>query len=301
MKMMQEQDQAGDAWHAWRGKGLGSSDAPVIMGISPYMTKLQLMEQKLGLRKATQENQAMTYGKIFEPKARARFELDHGFEMPPACGEHAEFPFIRTSFDGLNVEQNVFAEMKYMGKKNFDLCVKNQAPLDHHIPQVQHQFMTSGLETCIYIPYTLTEDKKAIDEIAYIPVKADAEYIEKNLFPEEKAFWEMYLAGELPEPSEKDILHVEEANVVSAAIRFQQISVLQKSLDAELELVKSQLGVLLDMRSVVQVSNIMRISRVVRQGSVDYKKIPELKGVNLDQYRGKVSAYPKFTPVSVKK
>jgi hypothetical protein len=37
----------------------------------------------------------------------------------------------------------------------------------------------------------------------------------------------------------------------------------------------------------------LRITKVVKRGNVNYKKVPDLEGVDLDQYRGKDTIYYK--------
>ena len=41
-------EQEGFEWHKWRMGGIGSSDAPVVMGVSPYKTIEQLYLEKTG-------------------------------------------------------------------------------------------------------------------------------------------------------------------------------------------------------------------------------------------------------------
>src|SRR3990172_7017919 len=91
------------AWLEWKNQGLGSSDAPIIMGVSPWMTALQLWEIKTGKFKPSQEsNWAMERGSRLEPKARAHYQLLTERDMTPALKEHPEYPFLRASLDGFD-------------------------------------------------------------------------------------------------------------------------------------------------------------------------------------------------------
>ena len=42
-------DQNSPEWHEWRRKGIGSSDAPAVMKVSPWMTPYMLWEIKRGV------------------------------------------------------------------------------------------------------------------------------------------------------------------------------------------------------------------------------------------------------------
>lgn len=187
-------EQNSTEWLEWRKLGLGGSDAPIVMGVSPYTTRLELYEDKLGIRQQVKKNSyVMNLGHAFEPKVRARFEIESGVEVEPEIVEMEGFEWLRASLDAANLSYGLFAEIKYMGKKNFKICKETSAPLDHHYPQLQHQFMVTGFEKGIYIPYTLTDDKKDIEDFTYIECTPNKVYIESHLFPELKRFWDCVL------------------------------------------------------------------------------------------------------------
>ena len=60
-------------WPAYRAslKGLGASDAAVVLGISPYRSAFELWEQLTGRTSAPEETDRMARGKRFEALARA--------------------------------------------------------------------------------------------------------------------------------------------------------------------------------------------------------------------------------------
>jgi len=191
-------DQGTDEWLAYRRCGIGSSDCPVIMGVSPYMSLSELYQDKKGtLVKDNKSDFVLRLGHEFEIKARARFELDTGLEVEPLNVEHAKEPWLRASLDACSLEQKTFAEIKYMGQKNFDL-VKSGQVLEHHVPQIQHQFMVTGFANGYYVVYTLSEDKKAIQEYFCLEVKPDHDYIINKLYPALKDFWQMVTSSIAP-------------------------------------------------------------------------------------------------------
>lgn len=55
-------------WREARRQGLGASDAPVVMGLSPWRSPLQLYAEKLGLNEvAPEETERMRWGRRLEP------------------------------------------------------------------------------------------------------------------------------------------------------------------------------------------------------------------------------------------
>ena len=67
-----------EEWLEWRREGIGASDAPVIMGVSPWTTPLQLWENKLLGKSGQLETSSMRRGKDMEKEARRHFEEQMG-------------------------------------------------------------------------------------------------------------------------------------------------------------------------------------------------------------------------------
>ena len=55
-------------WHQLRGKGIGGSDAGIVMNISNYKTPYELWEEKTGAKKPVfQTSEAIEKGNALEP------------------------------------------------------------------------------------------------------------------------------------------------------------------------------------------------------------------------------------------
>ncbi len=181
-------EQGSSSWLGWRKQGVGSSDAPCVMGCDPYRTREDVLLDKLGLAEPVKVNGAMELGTMWEPAARAMYFFETGLDMEPAEFAHPDYPYLRASLDGYR-EDAWPIEIKFMGEKNFDLIHQTQAPLEHHWVQVQHQLLVTGKERCVYIPYTLTEDKKKIARIQYVWVLRDDKY-QAELYQKLTDFWQ---------------------------------------------------------------------------------------------------------------
>ncbi|MBV0881614.1 hypothetical protein KTQ42_20240 [Noviherbaspirillum sp. L7-7A] len=68
-----ESIQDSPAWLAWQQKGLGASEAPIIMRKSHYMTPYILFKLKTGIMAPPKPNPAQLCGYALEPKARIAY------------------------------------------------------------------------------------------------------------------------------------------------------------------------------------------------------------------------------------
>lgn len=139
--------QGSQEWLDWRRQGIGASDAPIIMGESPYKKPWQLWEEKVGLREDPGiPDHVRERAARIEAAARAHYELTHDSECPPICMEMIDHPFLKASLDGYHAGKNFILEIKYVGAK----AMEENIPM-HHWIQLQHQMMVSGATDVTYI------------------------------------------------------------------------------------------------------------------------------------------------------
>jgi putative phage-type endonuclease len=93
-------------WLAKRSKGIGGSDAAAICGVSPYKTPLMVWEEKRGLLKEQQDNDAMFWGRTLEPIVRQRYSDVTGQDvlLPTEILKSEQYPFMLANIDGLTRE-----------------------------------------------------------------------------------------------------------------------------------------------------------------------------------------------------
>lgn len=231
-------------WHEWRAKGVGSSDAPIVLGISPYKTPRMLYDEKLGLAPADSGGSFVTdMGHKFETHMRAQVELQFGMDFPPALVEHASYPHIRASLDGYNRDQNIFVEIKMIGKTAFkDLALKLR-PKDEHFAQVQHQFLVTGARMGIYAAYILNDEMTQIDQTIVIELAPDFEFI-RGLKGAIDEFWDRVLRQDPPPLTPKDRVEVSDPEALYFARRFAKA---KRISDKMSEIMKHARQKLLDM------------------------------------------------------
>ena len=89
---------------------------------------------------------------------------------------------------------------------------------------------------------------------------------------------------EPPELSDRDYVDkTEDTDWLDYAERWKEVTKAIKTLEAEEKELRQALISLADRSSVV--GGGIRLSKVIRRGSVDYKSVPNLIGVDLEQYR----------------
>lgn len=141
-------------WLEERKKGIGSSDAGTIMGVSPFATKLSLWRQRMGLEPPVQETRAMRFGHAFEPAVAEFFAAETGATIDYSSegdwiAVDEERPWLRVSPDRLYWPAGVehtsdnwrILEIKTT-RKNVD---KENPPLYWYC-QVQYQMGVMGIK-----------------------------------------------------------------------------------------------------------------------------------------------------------
>jgi len=276
--------QGTDAWADFRAKGIGASDAPAVLGECDFKTRFQLWELKTGKREPEATNYAMQRGIDAERKIRALYELRTGIDAEPLLGEHQDYDFMRASFDGFNKEENIIIEFKYPSKEKHLLATRGIVPLTYKA-QLQHQLFVSGAKRVDYVSY----DGK---DIVIVPVEPNLEYM-KRLLDECAAFWALVLSDTPPDLSDKDYKTIKDKKAVNLAKLFETVKSNIDSNKKDLERIKEELFKL--AKSERFICGPIRAMIKYRRGAVDYKKIPILKGVDLEPYRKKGTVYKEIT------
>ncbi|MES2145765.1 MAG: YqaJ viral recombinase family protein, partial [Pseudomonadota bacterium] len=97
-------------WLKWRKGGIGSSDAPIIMGASPYKTRLQLYKEKISPEIKEETSFIQQMGNDIEPRLRSYMEFKHDRTYAPKLVVMAEYPHLRASLDGCSEDGQAIIE-----------------------------------------------------------------------------------------------------------------------------------------------------------------------------------------------
>ncbi len=253
---------------------IGSSDAPVIMGVSPWKTQFQLWEEK-ALGKESYSNSAMRRGTEMEESARRCFEKKMGIEVFAKPVVHKNFDWMTANLDGIDLDNKIMVEIKCPGKEDHITASGNRIP-EKYFPQLQHQLEVTGLQGMYYFSFDGTDG-------CIVEVQRDDSYI-KDMILEEKRFWDCILKKIAPELTEKDYYNMDgNEKWTSAANSWIAVSQQLKSLEEKEKNLRNELILLANDKNAQ--GNGVRLRKSTVSGSVDYSKIPELKNVNTELYR----------------
>ncbi len=283
-------------WLKWRHMGLGGSDAPVIMGVSPWKTPYKLWEDRIAPEPKPQEPNFITdRGDRYEPRIRSLWCLHSGTEYEVALLESDTVPFMRVSLDGISPDRTSIIEIKTAGKADHELAKAGKVP-EKYVAQVQHELFVSGAPICYYLSYNdeLWDEKNVRMEcLAVVEVLPDLEYISKMII-EQKKFWAHVETRTPPPLSDADYKRLTGMSKIAAKYRriMKRIEVLKTEADEQKDRLLQQAEESGHPR--VKISG-FKFSKVHRIGNVNYAKIPELKGVDLDKFRNPGSQYWKMT------
>lgn len=188
--------QRSQEWLDYREKGLGASDAAVIMGASPYKTIKQLWDDKLGQGEPFIMNAAVQNGIDLEPKARHEFEIATGLKVKPLCAIHKKYDWLRASLDGCTEDGKITLEIKcpsFPALHN-KIIRTGQVPT-YYYPQVQYQLLVTSPTSKVGLYWTYMKSMGGF--IVEIPPNKT---YQKELFSRAQKLWNHVISKTEPDP-----------------------------------------------------------------------------------------------------
>ena len=137
-------------WHEFRAQHLNASDAPAMMGESPYKTRDALLREKatgVVAEVSSETQRRFDDGHRFEALARPLAEKIIGEELYPVVGSNGKFS---ASFDGMTMLGDVIFEHKTLNAALAVINPDDRLPLHYRI-QMEHQLLVSGAEKCLFM------------------------------------------------------------------------------------------------------------------------------------------------------
>jgi len=269
-------------WIDMRKNHIMASDAPVIVGVSPWRTQNQLWREKLGLGPAQQENSAMRHGIEREQDSRLAYQVYTGISVEPDIVFNPNIKYMGASLDGISRKKKRMVELKNPGEKDHQIAQSGKIP-EKYIPQVQHQLACVehlGIDIGHYFSFRN-------GDMALVEFEKDQEYLD-YLQKEEKEFWDMMVNFKEPALTDRDYQDMSESSIwkeISSRCisRYSKIKDLKNEDEEDRKILKEICN-----EQNAQGHGI-KYTRFMRKGSIDYSKIPQLKDVDLEVYRGNPS------------
>lgn len=269
-----------------KARRIGSSDAIVIMGCAPRNweanTPRKLWEMRLNEQQSV-ETAAMTKGKFFEEEATQWAENELGILLKrQEFVYHPEHEFMTATLDAVSFDGRVIVEIK-VSQKVFMQVSAGKIPSEYY-PQVQHQLEVMRAESAYLVGYV---ESKGEDPAygAYIQIKRDDKYI-AEMIKKEKEFWDCLQTFTPPALTNWDYQEREDALWDQAAL---ELLMLDRELEMYEEIKKRRDAARNRLIELANGRNTrgsgLKVTQSMVKGRVNYESIPELKLVDLDQYR----------------
>lgn len=154
--------QGSPEWLQLRATAFTASEAPAMMGCSPYQTRTELLQQKhTGL--AQEVNSAtqrlFDQGHATEAQFRPLAEREIGEDLYPCTGSiELDGMLLLASFDGLTMDYSVGYEHKLLSEANVRAIHETGEPPIYHCWQMEHQMLVSGAQKILFATSNGTPD-----------------------------------------------------------------------------------------------------------------------------------------------
>lgn len=288
---MTEFEQGSTEWFNWRKKGIGASDMPIILGMSPFKTPYQLWLEKTDQVDKSGEQAMIAFrGTNMESVAREHYELETGIKMQPITFQMEQPEYMRASLDGWNADRRIVLEVKCPGKENHQMAVKGEVP-KYYWWQMQHQLLVARGTMAHY--WSFDGEDGVLIEVLPDPTA------QKTILDAARGFWELVLNKKPPAMTEKDWMPVNDKDATALVNLYRDLKDRADAIEAQMKEVKAD--ILEFCHHPNTIIDGMKVQTITTAGRVNYDAIPELAGVDLDQYRGKGFTTMRFTDTTKKR
>jgi len=231
-------------------------------------------------------NIATRWGHDNEPQAIADSEQ--------FCGKIIAHDFVSCEIDGVlcGASPDGVSERNYLVEIKCPYSLRDQSVIaadflgEHpeYFAQTQWQMICADRPCCLFVVWTTTG-------VDFVRVDREDDWLEKNM-PRIKAFWDLYkktiaddeLYAPMLASNKKEYIGREDDLFVFAALAYQNAIAEQKAAEEKVEEARKKL---LEICTENTKGAGITVYQTERKGAVDYKKIPQLEGVDLEQYRKK--------------
>jgi putative phage-type endonuclease len=307
------------AWEAWRTQGITASEAPVILGRSPYKSHWRLWAERTGVvaPEDLSTKPCVQRGIALEDQVRRGFEDRHGTLLLPLCAESSAHPVLRCSLDGLN-DDGEPVELKVPTERTYRrLRQEGEQATAYQLAWVQLQFQLVVTEAprgwLVFDPCVSGSPPL---EFA---IARDEPFLTHTLVPACLAFWGCITTGTSPnqEVTEEPYIPVDGALTewTQAAQTYRALLDDRGQLDARLKTIKERLEhteavfVRLMGEHLLAEAEGVRVTRYRQNGTIDYPALlveiaPDLDDATLERYRRaatqrtKVSLHAETSPAA---
>lgn len=268
IQILDDMVQGSEEWLNLRKTKITATDSAVIMGANPWKTKNRLYLEKTTDMPLPPPNERMQRGIDLEPIARELFIIQTGINVKPKV---VVKDWTMASLDGISECGKHIVEIKCPSESYHIGAIRGGIPAIYY-PQLQHQMYVCDVQEMKYFSFD------GLCGVA-VNVKRDDKYIERML-EEEKKFYDCLMNKIAPAA---DYLERNDDDWQRCAYEWKKVSNSIKELERQEEELRQKL-IILSGNEDSKGSGIS-LCQVERKGNVDYSKVPQLKNVDLEQYR----------------
>ncbi len=181
------------AWHEARRQGIGGSDAPAILGVSPWRTPYDVWAEKIGADTgAVRETDAMRWGLTLEPVVRAEYARVTGraVQVVDEILHHPQHEWLIANIDGRVDDGRVLEIKTARSTDGWGEPGTDQIPL-YYLPQAHHYLIVTGAPVCDVAVLIGGSDFRVYS------VEADAD-LHTKIIEVETTFWDLVQRREPP-------------------------------------------------------------------------------------------------------
>ena len=243
-------------WKLERMKGIGGSDAAVVLGVSRWKSPLRLYLEKLGEIEPEGDNEYMLWGRKLEKLVIEHFMEVTGKEVQKIDKilVHPQYDFMIANIDGYIPEEDAVVEVKTASSYKLDEWSGDNIPVEY-VLQGQHYLAVTGCSK-VYYPVLvggntffikeMSRDEELISMIIDAESRFWHEHIEKRIPPEMTGAVDARELLDKLYPTAKEGLKVElpqlEETVNQLAVTQAKIKELEQLADELQAKIKEQMG-----------------------------------------------------------
>lgn len=273
--------QGSPEWIDYRKGKIMATDTSVIMGDNPFKDKSTLFEEKMGTHVPFM-NDAMQRGARLEPQARRYLEEALHVFLEPCVYEHPFHDWMAASLDGVSECFNYVVEIK-CGKKSHELALQGIIP-DYYKWQMWHQMEVLNVDTILYVSY------QSDDDVEVIPFFREDVMVEQLLVEGRKFYHDHLLTGVHPNVKQEEPEDISLLNDAERRERIRYNYQLYIELDRKEKLINEakesvKKTLISDAMGKSFFYDSFKCTKYEKKGAVQYGKIKELEGIDLDAYR----------------
>lgn len=267
-----------------------ASAVGAILGLSKFATAddvlRRMVREHFDEEKEFVGNIATRWGHDNEPQAIADSEQ--------FCGKIIAHDFVSCEIDGVlcgaspdgvtELDELVEIKCPYSLREQSVIAADFLESHPEYYAQMQWQMICADKQSCLFVVWTT----QGID---FVRVERESDWLDKNM-PRIKAFYDLFqqtiadekLYAPHLQSNKKEYAERDDDLFVFAALAYQNAIAEQKAAEERVEEARKKL---LEICTENTKGAGVTVYQSERKGAVDYKKIPQLDGVDLEQYRKK--------------